>query len=146
MPAKPKSYGAAQAAARAMLAEARLADPDEHYPYKAADVDALLADNPPMGPGGQKDSTARAEDFMSQRIADASAAYIEAQAAVVADPSRANRTAYEAAKDDLAAARRTHRRGRVDANGAPVGAVVASTGGALPEHMVGPRLRRVGEE
>ena len=146
MPAKPKSFGEAHAEARAMLAQARLADPGEHYPYKASDVAALLKSNPPMGPDGAKDGAARAEDFMSQRIAEASAAYIEAQAAVVANPTPATRSAYEAAKDDLVAARRTHRRARVDADGNAVGAVVASTSNGLPDHMVGPRLRRAGEE
>jgi hypothetical protein len=129
-----------------MVAEARLADPDEHYPYKHDAVSTLIADNPGMGPEGPGDMAAQAEDFMTQRIADASAAYIDAQAAYLADSSRGKREAYEAAKEDLVAARKAHRRSRVDSEGRPVGAIVASTPSAVPDHLVGPRLRRVGEE
>lgn len=145
MTAKPRSTGSAIAKARADVAAARLADPDEHFPYKHEVVVDLVDKNPPMGPEGPKDASVSAEDFMTRRIADASAAYIAAQEEHLLDPSPATASAYEAAKDDLVAARRTHRRARVDADGKPVAAIVAQTSAAPGEHQVGPRLRRVGE-
>jgi len=146
MPAKQRSTGEALARARADVAAARLADPGEHFPYKIAVATQLLEDNPPMGPDGPDDDSVQAEDFMSQRIADASAAYIAAQAAFLKDPTAANTEAYRAATDDLVAARRTHRRSRVDADGKPVAAFVGITRAATPDYQRGPRLRRVGED
>lgn len=145
MPSKPKSTGEVIAQARRDIAAARLADPDEHFPYKLSAVQALIKKDAPMGPE-QGDSSVSAQDFMSPRIAEASDAYNDAQAAYLADPSPGNRSAYEAAKDDLVAARKTHRRNRVDSDGNPVGAVVATTSAQRPDHMRGARLRRVGED
>jgi hypothetical protein len=146
MPSKPKSTGEVIAQARQDIATARLADPDEHFPYKLGAALGVLKKDAPMGPGGPDDKSATASDFMSQRIAETSAAYNEAQADYLKDPSPANRSAYEAAKDDLVAARKTHRRNRVDADGNPTGSVVALTNAGRPEHMRGVRLRRVGED
>lgn len=118
MAAKPKTYGEAHAAGVKLLSEARLNDPGEHFPYKHDVVIALLEDNPPMGPGvpdgvdGTDDRSREAADYMSRDIADASADYIDAQAAYLADPSASNKAAYEAARDQLQAARLDHRQGR----------------------------------
>lgn len=134
-----------RAEARQKVAAARLADPEEHFPYKQAEVAKLLKANPAMGPDGPGDTTVQAEDFLTTRIAEATAAYIDAQAAFLADPSPANRSGYDARRDDLIAARRTHRRTRVDPDGNPVANVVGMTPGA-PDHLRGPRFRRAGEE
>lgn len=118
MASKPKTYGQAQEQARALLAQARLNDPAEHFPYKHDTVIALLDENPAMGPGvpgqtdGADDTSRTAEDYTSRGIADASAAYIDAQAAFLADPSDGNRQAYESARDELVAARLDHRTNR----------------------------------
>lgn len=105
----PRSYGEALVAAQAMVRTARLADPNEHFPYKHAEVTDLVAENPPMGPNGPDDTSFLAEDFMTQEIADASKVYIEAQAAYLKDPGDATRGEYEAAKADLVFARQAHR-------------------------------------
>jgi hypothetical protein len=106
----------------------RLNDPGEHYPYKHEQVTALLADNPPMGPDGPDDDRLRAEDYTSPDIADATKAYIEAQAAYLADPGDGTRAAYDGARDRLQAARAEHRKYRTALN------------------VVGIRARRAGEE
>jgi hypothetical protein len=90
----------------------RLNDPGEHYPYKHETVLNLIADNPAMGPDGPDDDRVRAEDFIDEAIADASKAYIDAQAAYLTDPG--TRDAYEQAKQDLVAARQAHRANRGD--------------------------------
>ena len=147
MPSKQQpTTGEAIAAARQSVSAARLGDPDEHYPYKLGAALGVLKNDTPMGPAGGDDDSVSAKDYMSDRIARASSEYINAQAAFLADPSDGNRSAFEAAKDDLVAARKTHRRNRVDAAGNPVGSVVASTSATGLEHMRGPRLRRVGED
>lgn len=146
MPAKPRSMGDAVAKARADIAAARLADSDEHFPYKLDAVRELVQKDAPLGPAGPKDSSVAVQDVMSARIAEASAAYVEAQARHLENPTPATKNAYEAAKDDLVAARRSHRRSRVDADGNPTGAILGMTRAELPDHYVGPRLRRVGEE
>lgn len=146
MSASTPTTGEALAAARVAVGEARVSDPGEHFPYKFKAVQSLLSKDAPMGPEGADDDSASAKDFTSERIAFCSAAYIAAQKAWLLDPSPGNHSAYEAAKDDLVAARRTHRRGRVDADGNPVGGVVATTKAPLAEHQRGPRLRRVGED
>lgn len=143
---KPKTTGEVMAQARQDIAEARLADPDEHFPYKLAAVQTLVKKDAAMGPSGPADDSVSVQDFMSPRIAEASAAYNDAQAAYLADPTPGNHSAYEAAKDDLVAARKTHRRNRVDADGNPTGGVVGTTSAGRPEHMRGVRLRRVGED
>jgi hypothetical protein len=107
-----QTYGEAMEAARGLLAAARLADPLEHFPYKHDDVTSLVAENPPMGPTGPDDDRVRAEDFISQDIADATGVYIEAQAAYLGDPGDATREAYKAAADVLVAARQAHRANR----------------------------------
>lgn len=107
----PGSYGEAWAVAEAMLRAGKLADPDEHFPYKHEQVSELIAENPPAGRRGPDDDSVRISDFISQDIADASKAYIDAQAAYLADPTRANRRRYEVEKELLVAARRTHREG-----------------------------------
>ncbi len=118
MAAKPKTYAEASEQAQNLLGRARLADPDEHFPYKRDVVDAILAEDPPMGPGspdgleGTDDRSRSVSDYMTPDIAAASEAYVEAQAAYVADHSEANRSAYEAARDRLLAARLDHRQER----------------------------------
>ena len=140
---KQPTTGEALAAGRQAVAAARVNDPGEHYPYKASVVADLLDTNPAMDPGDGSDVTA--VDFMSQRIAQASEAYIAAQEQWLLDPTPANNSRYEAAKDDLVAARRNHRRNRVDADGKPAGAIVALTNAPMPDGLVGPRARRIGE-
>lgn len=134
------SYGEAHDKAMQMLADARLADPDEHFPYKAADAkSALKAKN--LGPDADTKADVTGADFLSARIVEATEAYIAAQRAYLADPTKANHQAYEAATDDLAAARRTHRRARVDDEGDPIANIVGTTKGDAPL-----RAKRVGEE
>lgn len=108
--------------------QARLNDPGEHYPYKHDTVLALLEEDPPYGPDGPDDDRLRVSDFTSRDIADATKVYIDAQAAYLADPGDGTLSAYRAAKDALAAARRAHRVNR------PAGPVV-----------IGIRARRAGE-
>lgn len=141
----PDSYGEVHARMQRELAEARLADPDEHFPYKTGDARTALADTS-MGPDGDAQHDVTGADFLSRRIIDASEAYIDAQAAYLADPAPANRGALDAATDDLVAARRSHRRNRVDSTGKPVAGIVGVTDATLPDHHRGSRLRRVGEE
>jgi hypothetical protein len=115
---EPQSYADAIEQGRALVAQARLADPGEHFPYKRDVVTALLADNPPMGPGmpgrvdGAADRTREAADYMSEGIAAASDVYIAAQAAYLADPCDDNKAAYDTARDRLQAARLDHRASR----------------------------------
>lgn len=127
-PSKPASYADAVNQARQLTAAARLADPGEHYPYRHADVAALVEQNPPMGPEGPDDGRARAEDYMTQAVADASRDMIEAQAKVLGDPSESSREWYERAKETLVAARQAHRANR------PVAG-----------NVIGIRARRAGE-
>ncbi|BAL87305.1 hypothetical protein AMIS_20850 [Actinoplanes missouriensis 431] len=96
--------------AQALIRAGRLADPDEHFPYKHEAVTALVAENPPAGPNG--DDSKRVSDYMSQRIADASEQYIAAQAAYLGDPGDGTLAAYQAATDALISARKAHRRQR----------------------------------
>lgn len=106
----------------------RLNDPGEHFPYKHETVTALVAENPPMGPDGPDDDRLRAEDYISPAIADATKAYIDAQAAYLSDPGDGTRAAYHGARDQLQAARAAHRKHRITMN------------------VVGIRARRAGEE
>src|SRR4051812_19141493 len=118
MAAKPKSYGDAMVQARQVLAQSRLNDPGEHFPYKHAEVTRLIDENPPMGPGvpggieGVDDRSREVADYMSAGIADATRDYVEAQAAYLEDPSQTNLDLYAAARDRLQAARLDHRRNR----------------------------------
>ena len=112
MAEQPQSYGEAVTRAQELVRAGRLADPDEHFPYKHADVTALLEENPPAGPRGADDDSLRIADFTSTRIADATDAYVQAQAAYLTDPGDATLAAYQEATDDLTAARRAHRRRR----------------------------------
>lgn len=106
----PQGYGEAMVAARGLLAGARLADPLEHFPYKHADVTALVEANAPMGPAGPDDDRVRVEDYTSQAIADATRDYIDAQAAYLAGDG--TKAAYARARDVLQAARLDHRTNR----------------------------------
>lgn len=116
----PESYGEAAEQFRRSVAELRLTDPDEHFPYKHDTVVDLIAENPPMGPGspdgvtGAFDTSRTVEDYTSQAIADASRDYIDAQAAMLRDPGDSTRSEYEAARDRLGAARLDHRQARGD--------------------------------
>lgn len=139
------NYAEAVAEASRAVAEARLNDPDEHFPYKLDHVRSLVEGNGPMGPDGPSDDRVTAEDFMSDRIALASNDMVEAQAAVLREPNARTRSAYDAAVDDLVAARRSHRRNRVDADGKPSSAIVAITDRPPRELVDGVRHRRVGE-
>lgn len=122
------SYAAAHAESQRILREGRLADDGEHFPYKHDDVTALVAENSPMGPEGPDDDRLRAEDYMSQEIADASAAYVQAQRVYLENPGDGTKAEYEAAKLSLADARKAHR---------------ANRGNQL--NVVGIRSRRAGE-
>lgn len=106
------TYAEALAEARTLVNQARLDDPDEHYPYKHEEVSALIAENPPAGPNGPEDDRLRIRDMISQPIADASRDYIDAQAAYLADPSEETKAAYDVARDVLVEARRRHRADR----------------------------------
>lgn len=119
MAAKPKSYGDAVTQARLSINQARLADPDEHFPYKHEAVLALIEENPPMGSGmpgefdGTEDNSRAVSDYITEAIADASRDYIDAQAAYLADPSDDTLKAeYDATRDRLLAARLDHRAAR----------------------------------
>lgn len=103
------TYGDAVAAARKSLAKARLADPENHFPYRLNDVRSMLEENPAMGPAGPDDDRVRAEDFISPEIADASAAYIDAQKAYLEKPDVESKAAYDQAGQDLVSARQAHR-------------------------------------
>lgn len=132
MPAKPKTYAQAVEAARAGLAAARLADPDEHFPYKIDAVLELLDANPNMGPGtpdgpdGVDDTSRDVSDYMSREIAAASEAYVAAQEAYLRDHNPENRAAFEAARDELVAARLDHRQNR--GQGFTIGAAARKAG------------------
>ena len=108
----PQSYSDAVTRAQDMIRRGRLNDPGEHFPYKREAVAAVLEENPPAGPRGEDDDSLRASDFMTTRIADASAAYVEAQAAYLKDPGDGTLANYREAADDLVAARRAQRRKR----------------------------------
>jgi hypothetical protein len=107
--AKTSSYADAVAEAQALLAQARLNDPDEHFPYKQDVARALLDEDPPAGPNGPDDASRHVSDYISGDIIDATAAYVAAQQAYLEDRSLANRDAYHAARDELVAARLDHR-------------------------------------
>lgn len=113
MPEKtPGSYGEAVTRAQNLIRAGRLADPGEHFPYKHDEVTALLEENPPAGPAGEGDDSLRVSDFMSQRIADATQAYVAAQQAYLENPGDVTLADYQEKTDDLTAARRAHRRKR----------------------------------
>jgi hypothetical protein len=137
-------YGEVHAEARAALAGARLADPNEHFPYKTSDARAAMRRK--MAPDEAVKDDVTGADFTSARIIEASEAYVTAQAAYLADPTPAKKVTLDAAADDLVAARKNHRRARVDADGNPVGGVVATTSAPRPDYLRGPRHRRVGED
>lgn len=109
---QPQSYGDAVTQAQALVRAGRLADPGEHFPYKHDAVTALLEDNPAAGPAGEGDDSKRVSDFMSVRIAEATAAYVGAQEAYLRDPGDVTLAEYQSAAEDLQAARKTHRRKR----------------------------------
>lgn len=118
MATKPKTYAQAMEQAQALLAAARLSDPGEHFPYKHDAVIAFIRAGQPMGPGipdgpdGEFDESRSVGDYITEAIADASRDYIDAQAALLTDPSSSNRAAYDAARDRLVAARLDHRQNR----------------------------------
>jgi hypothetical protein len=109
---EPQSYQEAVGQAQALVRAGRLADPGEHFPYKRAEVAALLEDNPPAGPAGEGDDSLRVSDFTSERIIAASDAYVAAQEVYLGDPGDATLAEYQEKADDLTAARRAHRRRR----------------------------------
>lgn len=114
----PETYAEVVARTARERAQARLDDPNEHFPYKHKVVSALLTKDVPMGPGipgqqeGAGDDSRTVADYMTQQIADASRDYIAAQAAWLKDPSDETTAAYEAARDRLQVARLDHRQGR----------------------------------
>lgn len=116
--AKPKTYRDAVEQANALVAEARLADPEEHFPYKLDEATAWLEAGAPAGPGapgqldGTDDTSRTPADYTSQQIIDASADYVEAQAAYLTHPNDDTRGDYESARDRLQAARLDHRQHR----------------------------------
>lgn len=133
MPPKAKTYEQAMQQAHALLAAARLADPDDHFPYRYREVVALLGDPQPMGPGipdrldGSQDVSRTVDDYMSLDIAAASRDYIDAQAAYLENPGSVEAAAdYAAARDRLVAARLDHRQNR--GTGYTVGAAARRAG------------------
>ena len=115
-----KTYAEVVEEQRRALGQAALNDPLSHFPYKRAVVDGMLATpNLPMGSGrpagleGAEDTSRTIEDYMSPGIAEATDAYIAAQAAHLANPDdEATFDAYNAARDQLQAARLDHRQNR----------------------------------
>lgn len=85
---KRLSYGEAVEQSRQILADARLADPDEHFPYKLDDAVR----------GG-----------LPERIANASQDMVAAQEALLRDPSDENRVTFKDAQERLVAARNDYR-------------------------------------
>lgn len=130
MPAK--SYAQVVNQSRQAIANARLNDPEEHFPYKRQAVDDLLNRAVPMGPGspngdtGESDNSRTVADYISADIANATAEYITAQAAYLEDPSDETRGEYDAARDRLQAARLDHRGNRGE--GFTVGAAARRAG------------------
>jgi hypothetical protein len=111
-PRRPTSYADAVTQAQELLRQGRLADEGEHFPYKRDEMDALIAENPPMGPDGPDDDRFRASDYTSSDIAAASERYIAAQERYLKDPGDATRGEYADARDELVEARRAHRSSR----------------------------------
>ncbi len=123
----PKTYAQMVEQNQRALAQAQLADPDSHFPYKH-DVVTEMVRQPglPMGPGlpedqgraavgGADDETRTIEDYMSQGIADATRDYVAAQAAYFEDGGGETYDKYSAARDRLQAARLDHRENRGNA-------------------------------
>jgi hypothetical protein len=94
--------------ARQALQAARLDDPDDHFPYKLDEGLALDLDAP-AGPNGPDDDSLTVRDFITHDLVRATAKYVEAQATYLADPGDGTKGAYEAARDELVAARQDHR-------------------------------------
>lgn len=109
---KPRNYAEAWERAQELLRQGRLNDPGEHFPYKHAEVSALIAENPAYGPEGPDDDRVRVEDFITQDIADATQLYIDAQADYLEHPGDGTKAEYVSAKDRLVAARQAHRSNR----------------------------------
>lgn len=116
-----QTYAQVVEQSRQAIAQARLTDPAEHFPYKRDVVDALLADpEQPMGPGvpggadGADDASRTIDDYMSPGIAAATDNYIAAQGAYLKQPSGETLAAYNTARDQLQAARLDHRQNRAD--------------------------------
>jgi hypothetical protein len=115
-----KTYAELVAERAAVLGRARLADPAEHFPYKreaarrAAEDDTAPAKvwvwDPRRGLVPEDRPTA---DFLPEAVADATEAYVAAQAAYLAAPGAGTKADYEAIRDALVAVRQEHRRGRV---------------------------------
>jgi hypothetical protein len=110
-----KTYAQAAEQAAALLSKAALADSDSHFPYKADAVAAMIAENPPMGPGqpgsvdGAQDRSREVADYMSGGIAEATADYVAADQAYREDRSETNLDELNATTDRLVAARLDHR-------------------------------------
>lgn len=111
----PRSYADALGeVTKAKIAanRARLKDPGEHFPYKA-DAARQALETPP-----DPDTSNHPEHwYISTAIIDASAVYVEAQAAWLkagssSDRDDDTRRAYDDAAARLVEARRVHRRGR----------------------------------
>lgn len=117
----PASYADALGAvneAKAAANRARLRDEGEHFPYKREEALAALRTPPEEGTNNHP-----AHWYTSEEIIEASAAYVAAQEAYLRDTADAEtRNAYDRAKEDLAEARRRHRRGRPIAPVAVAGA------------------------
>lgn len=139
MTAKPRprakarqTYAQAVEQSQQLLAQARLSDPDEHFPYKHDEVVALLDEGVMMGPGnpdgldGASDESRTIDDFMTRDIADATRDYVEAQAEFLKDRSDDNRMVLDAARDRLQAARLDHRQNR--GTGFTIGAAARRAG------------------
>lgn len=109
MAVKPKSYGEVLAGQRQALADARLNDPGEHFPYKIDDAIAASRSSA-MGPQGPDDDSVMGEDFLTEELARLTEAYVIAQGKYLASLTDDDlRSAYQAAAAALAAGRRAHR-------------------------------------
>jgi hypothetical protein len=132
MAARPKTYAQAQQVAQDALAAARLADPDEHFPYKHEEALAALDADTPMGPGtpdgidGAADTSRTIADYLTRAIVDASAAYVAAQEAYLRDRNEDTLAEYERTRDELVATRLDHRQNR--GTGFTIGAAARRAG------------------
>jgi hypothetical protein len=108
-----EDYGTAHARARAIVAAARLADPDEHFPYRHHVVAGLLDQGAAMpADDGDPADDRTVADYMSREIADASRDMIAAQERYLKDPGDATMAAYDIARTALEEARMAHRADR----------------------------------
>lgn len=101
---------------------AHLVDDDAgHFPYKHDAALDVVRDDAPAGPDGPDDDRVRGGDFLSEDIVNATADYVEAQAAYYTSGDAESLSAMQEAALRLVEARIAHREGR------PEGLAVTAT-------------------